>query len=563
MVNRQPSSSDKMDVSVEPSESGDKDGGRHEEADEEVDGLEGETELEQKFRKDPNIFMRKARYVPLRLTYDERSLLRLLESALEVSEYTDKVDVFTGGNKARLMAVQIRQICSILCGLVVAHNYEIGQALIKDREFADNADFFKIVFEIGRRYKILNPERMRGSYGKLLFLLQDSVKPDVRELLGFSPVADEVVTVYKVLEHKKNGLALLKDPLLCKATMEILPEGKSRAQIQREIRTKEDAQKALIRKYASRNVTRQAQRGGRFFTLSLGLFEVTKGTHPGGSDTDSDDEDKDRNAPLLPDDIEQCIYSLGDHNSHLRFNRYPCDKMIKYLKDHFSPDEYEDHYSLAISAGRGGARLSHSHKRQYTYVLQSLELWRDVLHFLFELWHRTEKDLLNPNNPYRLRDTGQGLNRVQSAPNVSDAVHRIINRVQNRVGGWVGSSVVHLGDHNVPNALVFIDKYIQVPRILSPVVLCLDKIDEVYTQQDGLKSYIDSTFGGPTKLKKLILCDFFRHAFDGSGADNFFDAGSCIDGRLTSAWNWCSKVEKKSYFPVFLLTGFTGFDGRF
>lgn len=31
----------------------------------------------------------------------------------------------------------------------------------------------------------------------------------------------------------------------------------------------------------------------------------------------------------------------------------------------------------------------------------------------------------------------------------------------------------------------------------------------------------------------------------GSGADNFFDAGSCIDGRLTSAWQWCSKLEKK------------------
>lgn len=34
-----------------------------------------------------------------------------------------------------------------------------------------------------------------------------------------------------------------------------------------------------------------------------------------------------------------------------------------------------------------------------------------------------------------------------------------------------------------------------------------------------------------------------------------------IDGRLTSAWNWCSKLEKKSYYPLFKLAGFTGFDG--
>jgi len=55
----------------------------------------------------------------------------------------------------------------------------------------------------------------------------------------------------------------------------------------------------------------------------------------------------------------------------------------------------------------------------------------------------------------------------------------------------------------------------------------------------------------------------FRYAFDGSGADNFVDAGSCIDGRLTSAWNWCSKLDQKIYYPVFKVAGHSSFDGEF
>jgi len=48
--------------------------------------------------------------------------------------------------------------------------------------------------------------------------------------------------------------------------------------------------------------------------------------------------------------------------------------------------------------------------------------------------------------------------------------------------------------------------------------------------------------------------DFFKHAFDGSGADSYFDAGSCIDGRLTSAWNYANTISKKIYYPIFQMT---------
>ena len=80
----------------------------------------------------------------------------------------------------------------------------------------------------------------------------------------------------------------------------------------------------------------------------------------------------------------------------------------------------------------------------------------------------------------------------------------------------------------------FIDKYNQVPRILNPIVATMRSLDRLNEKPD-LRRYFDS-LGGVNKIRKDILCDFFRHAFDGSGADNFWNAGSCIDGRLTSAW---------------------------
>jgi len=65
---------------------------------------------------------------------------------------------------------------------------------------------------------------------------------------------------------------------------------------------------------------------------------------------------------------------------------------------------------------------------------------------MFHLWSLAEQDLLSDKVPYRLRDTGQGLNRVQAAPKTSRMMHAILHRAQQSVGMWVGSSVIHMGD---------------------------------------------------------------------------------------------------------------------
>lgn len=167
----------------------------------------------------------------------------------------------------------------------------------------------------------------------------------------------------------------------------------------------------------------------------------------------------------------------------------------------------------------------------------------------------------DPNNPYSLRNTGQGMNRVQASPRVARVMQRILHSVQSRVGHWVGSSVIHLGDSNVPNSLTFIDKYAQLPRILLPLSTVIRRLPAIADQDPAIAKYIEDTYGGVEAARKLILRDFFTHAFDGSGGVNMFDSGACIDGRLTSTWNWSSLIERKSYYPLFLLTGFVGFDG--
>jgi len=517
----------------------------------------------------------RARYIPMRLTYEERKQLRLLEATLQASSYTDRVDtaaMAAPGAARKRLNEQVRGICSVLTGLLVGVDYAGGRDLDESRDYAAHAEFFRTVFEIGRRYKIMNPEKMRTAYAKLMYILQDSMQPQIQDILGFELVSP-LVTVYTTLEAG-GALGMLSDPMIDIATREVLPRDengreKSRRELEDEIQRKDKAAEILGRKYASDRIT--------------------------------------------ADGVRQCIYSIKDNNSFLRCNRDPIDQAIVWLdelygkhdaeekaemddgengrkpdekkqtEDHEEEDEEEeedkeegdaakaatltdeDLSSLAIYGGEDGARLTHTHEHQFMYVMQSLTLWREIQHNMYKLWCLAEEDLLNMRGttPYSLRQTGQGMQRVQQSPQIYASMQAILQSTQQRVGSWVGSSVIHLGDEQVPNALLFIDKYTQVPRILAPIVLTINHIDKACSEGrfPAVKNYIIQHYGGADSARRLILHDFFKRAFDGSGADNFFDAGSCIDGRLTSAWQWCTTLDTKPFFYLFLLSGFVGFDG--
>ncbi|CCC71107.1 hypothetical protein NCAS_0G02200 [Naumovozyma castellii] len=459
-----------------------------------------------------------ANFIPMRLTYDERHLLRLLEAALQVSEYTDRVDILSYTSKSKRIVAQLKEMCSVLSGLVIASNLKIGQKLLEMRNFSDNAKWFQDIFEIGRRYKIMNPERMRDTYGKLCYMVMDSRLPQIEEHMEFH-LFKPINTVKSFLTSKgrdnEKVLRLFKDKLLLYATAHISPVGRSRTQIQKLIKQKETAIETLASKYSDKHYTKE--------------------------------------------DIRQVLYSIGDHTAYVNMNRRPIMRMLERLEVFRQPD-IAAMYSIGIQYGRGGARLTHDHERQWNYVQQSLTLWSIIQREMVHLWYLADTDLFD-GSQYKLASTGHGLNRIKSCPTIYKEMYRIISECRSKTDTWVGSSVVHLGDDAVPNALFFLDKYTQVPSILIPFDQTLLKINELVVKDEYLLEYINKEYGSVDDLKLTILQDAFAHMFDGSGADNFYMSGSCIDGRLTSAWNHCNEISKKKYYNIFLLTSFNGFNG--
>ncbi|KAG0172072.1 hypothetical protein DFQ30_011279 [Apophysomyces sp. BC1015] len=234
---------------------------------------------------------KRAKSVPLRLDAQERSLMRLLEAALNVSEYTgeyawgqtvihsDKIDIISYSNKGRRIVTQIKDLCAIISGLLASGDYKVGAQLFAGQSVKENEEFFQRVFEVGRRahsFKIMNPEKMRTIYGKLMYMLMDSVIPEVKESLGFSCVIP-IKTVYNFLKEREL-VELLHDDSVVLATREIPTEFKTRAQINAEVQRKKNTIETLCQKYANERISAE--------------------------------------------EIERCLASLSDNNAYLKANRW-------------------------------------------------------------------------------------------------------------------------------------------------------------------------------------------------------------------------------------------------
>ena len=58
-------------------------------------------------------------------------------------------------------------------------------------------------------------------------------------------------------------------------------------------------------------------------------------------------------------------------------------------------------------------------------------------------------------------------------------MQRMLSKLHAQANGkWVGSNAVHLGDNDTPNAMVWMDKYTQVPRILNPLIAAVRGLDD-------------------------------------------------------------------------------------
>ncbi|RNE99250.1 hypothetical protein TraAM80_08390 [Trypanosoma rangeli] len=447
--------------------------------------------------------------VLLRLSDAEREDLQLIIAALKVSEYTDDVDdIRRPHSREERMYRAMRDLFDTALGLCIASgsvSRELRAEVAKgNTDVRQTLSVLIGLFEIFRRHKRLNPFSNRSEFGKLVMLLQDVQKRSVQDRLRISHSL--LVPVQTVgMELRKAGAETL------------LEDGD-------------------VEKYVWAHGAEKAA-----------LFQRILDRHGAGACR-----------PV----VERCLRSIDDVEHFLENNLRPLRWLRRVLNEEFLPQEGDKAHDLSIRAGFRGARFSHDHRRHCQYVAESLTMWENVQRHIFDFWQVSEDDmLLDGGGHYSFVNTGQGYHRMCRAPKSYARMARCVAETEQEMGGWVGIKVIHLGDRDVPNPLVFIDKYTVIPRIVQPIMHTILELEKIFApgsleEYPGLRNLLRAKFHSYAALRTMILSDFFRHAFDGSGDDG----GSCIDGRLTSAWNWCHQLEKKPYYDAFVLTGFSGFD---
>ena len=115
--------------------------------------------------------------------------------------------------QSRIMSSLVDML-SIACGLMMSNNLSKGESILRNKTLDDNLPLFRDLFEIGRRYKIMNPTKMRNTYGKMMYLLMDT-KSYQFELKDLNFVKD-ILTVPRFLSEKRCP-AMAEDPLLARA----------------------------------------------------------------------------------------------------------------------------------------------------------------------------------------------------------------------------------------------------------------------------------------------------------------------------------------------------------
>ncbi len=242
----------------------------------------------------------------------------------------------------------LRQLFEILLGLNLCFDFREGQKKLKF-EFSKHGLFFARIFEIGRRFKINNPDKMRSNYGKLICILQDLANPNTFDFKCNAPIS----TVESYLS------SLNCTDLLQEKTVDSI----CRVVDLRVLSIEQQQQLAMEKKKCVSELHSKFVESGRMTSDQLNLI----------------------------------LNSISDGNNYVAQSRHPVDRMINYLKLYFSETEekksgLDDESSLAIMSGRGGSCLTHSHSTQFKFVFQTLQLWREIQNQMFRLWMVSERE---------------------------------------------------------------------------------------------------------------------------------------------------------------------------